>query len=176
MSGKFRRYFIPNSIVFVTQVVKYREPIFRHPEHVDLLREVLRNVKVLHPFQMLGYVFLYDHLHLLFRPTTESNFDKIMGSFKTNFTKAYKKQLGISGSMNFWQARFRDHIIRSDIDLHKHLDYIHYNPVHHGLVKRPDDWKDSSFGSWKEKGYYADHWGWSLPETLADWTLPSGTE
>ena len=163
----YRRYYIPNSIVFITQVVHDRYPAFENDEKIGLLRETLHHVKELHPFLMLGYVFLPDHFHLLFHPTGKSNFSQIMHSLKPNFTKAYKEQVNISGRMKFWQRRFYDHIIRDETDLHHHLDYIHYNPVKHGLVTKPEEWQHSSFLAWKERGAYPDQWGWnSLPQTI----------
>lgn len=167
----FRRYYMPNSIVFITQVIHEREPIFRNAAHLELLKTVLRNVKALHPFDMLAYVFLFDHFHLLIRPTGASTFSKIMLSLKSNFTKQYKANIGVQGSMKFWQKRFRDHLIRDEIDFARHIDYIHYNPVKHGLVTRPEDWPHSSFLDWKEKEAYPDHWGWTLPDVLKDLAL-----
>ena len=58
---RFRRYYVPNSIVFITQVVEGREAIFADKANLDLLRSVLHVVKELHPFAMVGYVFLPDH-------------------------------------------------------------------------------------------------------------------
>jgi len=164
-----RRYYVPNAIVFITQVVDRREPVFREQAYLDLLREILANVKVIHPFVMLGYVFLHEHFHLLIRTTGDSNFSDIMHSLKPNFTKEYKKRIGISGPMRFWQKGFWDHIIRDEIDLQRHLDYIHYNPVRHGLVARPEDWPHSSYLHWRERNAYPDRWGWALPESIADY-------
>jgi REP element-mobilizing transposase RayT len=59
----FRRYYGPGAAVFITQVVQYRKPVFSDPKVVLLLRETLINVDALHPFSMLGYVFLPDHFH-----------------------------------------------------------------------------------------------------------------
>ena len=171
-----QRYYIPNSIVFVTQVVARREPIFRHEQHVALLRSVLHNVKDIHPFAMLAYVFLPDHFHLLFRPTGAGNFSKIMHSLKVNYTREYKQVIGITGSMKFWQKGFWDHVIRDERDLWNHLCYIHYNPVHHGLVSRPEDWQHSSYLEWKQRGFYPDRWGWSLPNALSETTWPESME
>ncbi len=171
-----RRYYIPNSIVFVTQVVARRAPIFGNEQHLLLLRSVLHNVKELHPFVMLAYVFLPDHFHLLFRPTDADNFSQIMHSLKFNFTRDYKESIGVTGSMRFWQKGFWDHIIRDENDLWNHLCYIHYNPVHHGLVSRPEDWPDSSFLEWKKRGVYPDRWGWSLPDVLSQTTWPASIE
>lgn len=167
----FRRYYIPNSLIFITTVVEQREPVFSKPTNVALLRQTLRNVKELHPFSMIAYVFLPDHLHILIRPTAASNYSKIMQSFKTNFTKEYRASLGISGNMKFWQKRFWDHIIRDEDDLRKHIDYIHYNPVRHDLVARPEDWEHSSFLEWRRRGAYPEMWGWALPDTLVEVNL-----
>ncbi|MCE7987214.1 MAG: transposase [Caldilinea sp. CFX5] len=162
----FRRYYIPNAIVFITNVVNLREPIFANETYLELFRSTLRNTQKLHPFDMIGYVFLWDHMHLLLRPTGASNFSQIMHSAKSYFTYSYKQRLGITGSMKFWQKRFYDHIIRDEEDFANHLHYIHYNPVKHGYVTRPEDWPHSSFLTWKQRGAYPDGWGWSLPDAL----------
>jgi REP element-mobilizing transposase RayT len=53
---RFRRYYIPNAIVFITNVVHRREQIFANSDHLELLLSTLREVKKLHPFHMVGYV------------------------------------------------------------------------------------------------------------------------
>lgn len=166
----FRRYYIPGSAVFITQVVQGREPVFRDSKNVNLLRETLRNVKELHPYVMLGYVFLLDHFHILIQPTDYSNFSDIMHSLKSNFTREHKKQLGLSSSqsMKFWQKRFWDHVIRDDRDLENHLHYIHFNPVKHGCVKDPRDWGYSSYIEWEKRGLYPPAFGWDEPKDI-DW-------
>ena len=162
----YRRYYLPNAIVFITQVVDGRTPIFADPAQVALLRTVLHIAQEKHPFAMLGYVFLPDHFHLLIKPVPEVTHSQIMLSVKPNFTVAYKKTCGVQGQMRFWQQRYWDHMIRDEADLARHLDYIHYNPVKHGYVTRPEEWADSSYCYWKQNGAYPDRWGWSLPDTL----------
>ena len=49
------------------------------------------------------------------------------------------------GERGIWQRRYWEHTIRDDRDLAAHLDYIHFNPVKHGLVEHPADWPYSSF-------------------------------
>ena len=82
----FRRYYIPGSAVFITQVVQDRKPVLRDPRNLALLNEILDNVRQLHPFDMLGYSFLFDHIHMIVQPTRKSNFSDIMHSFKPDFT------------------------------------------------------------------------------------------
>ncbi|MEM7133274.1 MAG: transposase [Chloroflexota bacterium] len=166
-----RRYYIPNAIVFITQVVDRRMPIFNNESYMALLLQTLRDVKEIHPFNMVGYGFMPEHFHIMINPTGSSNFSKVMQSLKRNFTLNYKELIGITAPMKFWQKGFWDHVIRDDIDFERHLDYIHYNPVKHGLVTRPEEWPYSSFRHWRAKNMYIDHWGWSLPDTIQhhDW-------
>jgi putative transposase len=58
------------------------------------------------------------------------------------------------GERGLWQRRFGDHLIRDDADHRAHLDYIHWNPVKHGLVKNVAEWKYSSFHRFVERGSY----------------------
>ena len=163
-----RRYYIPNSIVFVTQVVARRAPIFGNEQHLLLLRSVLHNVKELHPFVMLAYVFLWEHFHLLVKPDMGVTHSEIMHSIKLNYTKQYKTALAIQGSMRFWQPRYWDHVIRDEDDFSFHMDYIHYNPVKHGVAAKPEGWPHSSYSYWRQRGAYPDRWGWVLPAALMD--------
>jgi len=50
-------------------------------------------------------------------------------------------------------------MIRDEKDFSTHIEYIHYNPVKHGLVKSPVDWPHSSFHRYVAKGLYAANWG-----------------
>ncbi|MDJ0556902.1 MAG: hypothetical protein QNJ68_21140 [Microcoleaceae cyanobacterium MO_207.B10] len=58
-----------------------------------------------------------------------------------------------------WQRRFWEHQIPGDSDFVNHLEYIHYNPVHYGLVIAPKDWKYSSFHRYIKAGIYEQTWG-----------------
>ena len=50
-------------------------------------------------------------------------------------------------------------MIRDDDDMRRHLDYVHYNPVKHGLVQSPIDWRHSSLGAFVKEGMYTADWG-----------------
>ena len=46
------------------------------------------------------------------------------------------------------------------------MDYIHYNPVKHGHVKRPSDWRYSSFHRLTKEGMYSFDWGYCKPQEI----------
>jgi putative transposase len=76
-----------------------------------------------------------------------------------------KKERGI------WQRRFWEHMIREETDLNRHRDYIHYNPVKHGLAASPQEWPYSSFKRFVRQGLYPSDWGQSPQKQLLemDW-------
>jgi putative transposase len=56
------------------------------------------------------------------------------------------------GEATIWQPRFWEHTIADETDYRRHVDYIHYNPVKHGLVPSPRDWPYSSFHRYVDRG------------------------
>lgn len=75
-------------------------------------------------------------------------------------SKIAKREKGI------WQRRFWEHQIRDERDLQRHVDYIHYNPVKHGLVERVVDWPCSSFHRHVKAGWLPADWGGEEVEDL----------
>jgi putative transposase len=63
------------------------------------------------------------------------------------------------GEKGIWQRRFWEHTIRDGRDYSMHCDYIHYNPVKHGLVKSPRNWPYSTFQEFVQRGIYPESWG-----------------
>jgi len=57
------------------------------------------------------------------------------------------------------------HLIRDEKDFNAHMDYIHINPLKHGLVSRVADWPYSTFHRLVEQGVYSKGWAES---SLAD--------
>ena len=73
-------------------------------------------------------------------------------------SKVAKREKGI------WQRRFWEHAIRDETDLLNHADYIHFNPIKHGLVTRVHDWPYSSFHRYVERGDLPMDWGGNFQE------------
>jgi len=156
----FRRYYIPNALVFITTNTRNHKRYFSSETNINLLLQTVENVKGIHPFTLLAYVILPDHFHwILIAEDDYGNFSKVMQSIKWNYTYNFKKEHKINQSIKLWQPRFWDHVIRNEQDLENHMDYIHWNPVKHELVAFPGEWSFSSFQHWCNRGYYPDEWG-----------------
>lgn len=57
-----------------------------------------------------------------------------------------------------WQRRFYEHVIRDERDFNQHMNYIHYNPVKHGLVRQVAEWPYSTFHRLVRQGIYPPDW------------------
>ena len=150
-----RRYFQKDNLLFTTHVTHNRVPILI--EHFDLLRNALDSFEAEPTSGITAWVVLPDHIHLL----TASKKDELSSSIKKlklSFSARYRKVVNIYGGRT-WQYRYWDHIIRDQDDFNRHIDYIHYNPVKHGLAKNPFDWEYSSIHDFRKGGYYRDDWG-----------------
>ncbi len=166
-----RRYDPGNRPVFITAVTYLRKPFLREDGHKELLLAVMREVKASVGFKMHAYVILNDHFHWIITPG-KGSFSKTMQSVKLRFVHRYKKAVKASSSTTIWQRRFWDHVIRDTDDLHRHMDYIHYNAVKHGYVVMPKDYAWSSFRTHVARSHYVLDWGAaSVPEAVKEMAL-----
>lgn len=134
-------------------------------EHVAALREAFRKTRERRPFTVDAIVVLPDHLHALWTlPPDDDDFATRWQTIKTHFTQAlHARGLPVprhrNGDPAIWQRRYWEHVIRDDGDRQRHLDYIHFNPVRHGHVRRVVDWPYSSFHRWVRQGVLTADWG-----------------
>jgi putative transposase len=177
---EYHRYYRIGGTYFFTVVTYRRYPVFREESVVDLLRDCFSLVKNIYPFSIDAIVILPDHLHTIWTlPEKDSDFSTRWKLIKSTFSKQINKSYDIrlreslfrKGESGIWQRRFWEHLIRGQEDFNSHCDYIHYNPVKHGLVKSPSEWKYSSFNKYVERGLYEPDWGISLETRPIDMNL-----
>ena len=166
---EYRRARLEGGTFFFTVVTHLRRPILTSKMSRGLLRNAFREVRARHPFDVEAIVLLPDHFHVLMRlPEGETDYSVRIGGIKRNFTDAYLAGGGREGSASpgqarkrlrgVWQPRFWEHTIRDAKDYRMHVDYIHINPVKHGLVARVADWPWSSFHRYVKMGLYESDW------------------
>jgi putative transposase len=104
--------------------------------HIDLLRHSVRVVKEKHPFEVIAWVVLPDHMHAIWAlPLNDADYSLRWRAIKSIFVRELPKTEGTTatrsrrGERGIWQRRFWEHMIRDDRDLDEHISYVHYNPV-----------------------------------------------
>jgi len=167
---EYRRVFLKGGTYFITIVTYHRVPLFKNPESRKYLHNAFVDVKSRFPFNIDAVCLLPDHIHVLMRlPEDDADYPMRIREIKRLFTKAYLKNIGPGAPRNesrqrkneaaIWQRRYWEHFIRDENDLNTHIDYIHYNPVKHGLVNSVAEWKWSSFHRYIRSGFYDLDWG-----------------
>ncbi len=160
----YRRNFIAGGSFFFTVTLAERR-LRLLTEHIEELRAAFRETRQRHPFTIDAMVVLPDHLHAVWTlPDGDANFATRWRLIKSRFSRSLATGERISdsraakGERGIWQRRYWEHTIRDESDFERHLDYIHINPLKHGLVQRVRDWPYSSFHRMVKLGVYPEDW------------------
>jgi putative transposase len=161
---EYRRNFIPGGSYFFTVNLADRRSALL-TDHIEDLRAAFRHVHGRHPFTIDAIVVLPDHLHAIWTlPERDTDYSMRWQLIKSAFTRRLPPGEDVSpsratrGERGIWQRRFWEHTLRDEIDLERHVDYIHFNPVKHGYVGRVNDWPYSSFSRMVSAGVYPADW------------------
>jgi putative transposase len=168
--SRYRRVKLEGGAFFFTLAIADRSSDLLTRE-IDRLRRAYKVVQKRLPFETIAICVLPNHLHVLWLlPQGDADFASRWSLFKSGFSrglpaaqlrsasKIRKREKGI------WQRRYWEHTIRDEVDLERHIDYIHFNPVKHGLVSRVADWPHSSFHRYVEQGILPADWGGDFDE------------
>jgi putative transposase len=165
----YTRVYRPGGSYFFTLVTEGRAPILCDAIARRLLHEAIDICRRKRPFTLDAIVLLPDHLHAMWTlPEGDEDFSARWSTIKASFTHAYlqshaAEQPLTPGRQHYrrrgvWQPRFWEHLIRDQEDFNRHLDYIHYNPVKHGLSSCPHAWEFSTFRRWVDLAGYEPDW------------------
>jgi putative transposase len=155
---------------FFTAVTEGRRPILTTDLGRTALRTAIKTVKSRQLFELVAIVLLPDHVHTIWQlPHGDTDYSGRWRWLKFHFTRQWLAGRGDEGPVSrsravkeehaIWQRRFYEHTCRDEADLKRCLDYVHVNPLKHGLVERVIDWPWSSFHRYVRLGEYEPGWG-----------------
>lgn len=165
---RYRRQFA-GSTYFFTAVAYQRRSIFCTPVFRNALRDAIHTVRLTRPFIVDAWVLLPDHMHCIWTlPDDDHDYSTRWEEIKRHLTSACRERLHDPRLLTraarqrkestIWQRRFREHQIRDESDMEKHVDYIHFNPVKHGQVRQVCAWPYSTFHRYVRAGMYSADW------------------
>jgi putative transposase len=166
----FRCYYVPGGTYFFTVVTHERRPILTTKLGRKCLRHAIEDELTRATFALVAIVLLPDHLHAVWTlPAGDSSYSLRWARIKEQFTREFLKAGGSEGRTTanrvkhreraVWQHRFWEHTVRDADDLKRCVDYLHYNPVKHGLVSRVAEYPWSTFHKYVRLGEYEPGWG-----------------
>jgi putative transposase len=162
----YRRAKFEGGYYFFTVVTYQRRKLFTEELARECLRQAIDRTRNARPFEIIAFCLLPEHLHCVWKlPEDSADFSTRWASVKGLFSREYcrlkdhQDQANFSrerkGEVDIWQRRFWEHQIRDEDDLQRHVDYIHYNPVKHGLVTEVQNWPWSTYHRYLKQGFYS---------------------
>lgn len=167
--SRYIRSKIKGGVYFFTATTLNRQPILTKPPFIHALKSAIQTTQQIYPFHIDAWVVLPDHMHCIWTlPDTDDDYSKrwsiikrkVSSTCMNHFQATLKSRShSIRRESGLWQRRFWEHQIRNERDYQTHMDYIHWNPVKHGLVQSVRDWPYSTFHKLVKRDVYPVNWG-----------------
>lgn len=161
----YRRIWHPGGTYFFTVNLLQRQGNCLLVEQIQALREAVKKVKVTYPFEIHAWVVLPEHMHCIIElPDHNADYATRWRLIKSYFSKSlpkieYQSNVRIlRKERGIWQRRYWAHLITDEKDYQAHMDYVHINPVKHGLVSEVKSWPYSTFHRYVAMGVYPENW------------------
>jgi putative transposase len=157
---RLRRREEPDRIRFVTFSCYHRLPLLGNPGICRLVLDRLEAARAPHGVEIIAWVIMPEHVHLLVRPGPGVPLGRTLRSVKMSIAKRVLARWGelrapvlervaSRTGPRFWQAGGGfDRNVRDDDELSREIRYIHENPVERGLAAEPTAWRWSSVHWW----------------------------
>lgn len=137
------RYFLPNIPVHVIVRGNARKVVFvddaDREAYLGWLKEGAAKEKV----NVHAYVLMDNHVHLLLSTKEPLNISRLMQHIGRRYVPYFNHKYEKSGTL--WEGRFKACMIESEQYLLSCYRYIELNPVRANMVKRPEEWRWSSY-------------------------------
>jgi putative transposase len=123
---------------FITFSCYQRKPYLSTPASNDIFLNSLERIRNQYQFELLGYVIMPEHVHLLMSEPPNDPLSKALQALKISVSRRLVQR-------PFWQPRYYDFNVFTHNKRVEKLKYMHRNPVTRGLVTSPEDWPWSSY-------------------------------
>jgi putative transposase len=147
---------------FVTLECQQHTPLLSHTRAKEMLLGALLESKKQFGLHLAAYVILDDHIHLVFILPKDVELTGVMNYLRARFLRTWR-ELTPDSDGAFWEHDAKWRVLKDVDDLRAHLDFVHYDPVHHGAAYRAFDYPWSSLRARVEQGHYTEEWAMMGP-------------
>ncbi|MCT2537157.1 transposase [Aquibacillus koreensis] len=141
-----KRIWIPDYFYHVVCRGNHREALFKEEEDFETFLYILEQVNKRHPFELAAFCLMTNHFHLQIR-SQKQEISKVMALVNRRYASYFNMKYFLSGHL--FEKRYYDKIIPNEQGMLEVSRYIHLNPLEAGMVKRPEDYRWSSFRSYQ---------------------------
>ncbi len=129
----------------VTASIYDSEHIMKTDVRKESWRESFHKATQIYQWKIIAWVVLSNHYHaILWSPAdAEKSLDKFVSSYHKFTARKWNNEDHQTGRPVWWN--YFDTCIGDRREFFAKLNYVHWNPVKHGLVKHPEDYVFSSY-------------------------------
>ena len=151
------RMYIPGFPNHIVQRGNNREPCFIEPENYLFYLELWKKLSKLYGVSVHAYCLMTNHIHFLVTPEDEDAISKTMKSVGSRYAQYINFKYKRTGTL--WEGRHRSSLVQTEKYLLRCYRYIELNPVRADMVKRPEEYKWSSYGvnAWGDNSWLVPH-------------------
>jgi len=124
-------------------------------EHISAFGEAMRHARGRKSFHIDAWVVLHDHAHAIWTlPPGDADCASRWRAVKIAFSKAVHKSHPVAmRSSAIWQRHYQQHAVADDAHYRHLVDYVHANPVTHGMCRHATEWPWSSVHRFVAEGF-----------------------
>lgn len=135
---------VPNYPHHVVQRGHNRQVIFAESADVEYYLETRAEFKAEYAVQVYGFCLMTNHVHLVLQPGERvAGLGQLMKRLAGRQTRYMNRQEQRSGTL--WESRYKSSPIQTEAYLPGCLRYVELNPVRARMVRRPEDYRWSSY-------------------------------
>jgi len=138
----WKRYDTHGLPSLITTNLANRKPLLASSYAARMLMEVINEVRAETAFNLLAFVVMPDHLHMVVSLPSGLKLGRVMQLIKGRFSNRYHRATG--GDGNLWQERYHERTLRTEQQLITAIEYVHGNPMKAGIVSQLEDFPWSS--------------------------------
>jgi putative transposase len=136
--------FVAGAVYMLTGSIYQSDLLMESSQRKIEWRDAFHYSAKIYNWLIVAWVVLSNHYHAIIRsPEDPKTLSKFTGSYHKFTARRWNDEDGLNGRQVWWN--YWDTCIRSERDFINRLKYIFWNPVKHGLVERPEDYKFSNY-------------------------------
>lgn len=139
------RYYLAGVPCHVIQRGNNREPCFFADSDYRYYLECLEQACIKYGCAIHAYVLMTNHVHLLITPEKRNSVSQVLQSVGRRYVQYINHSYERTGTL--WEGRHKASLIDSDAYLLTCYRYIELNPVRAKMVKKPGDYRWSSYAA-----------------------------
>lgn len=138
------------------QLYRYADFGYRYSQFLDLANfrqdEIISNLEKDGDLmvQIISYCLMPTHIHIILKQNSDGGISHFMALALNSYSRYFNTVHKRSGPL--WSSRFKSTLVSDDNQLLHLTRYLHLNPTSAALVKKPEDWRYSSYREYIDIG------------------------